>query len=171
MAKMVALFAQSSSSGEGAVLVVWLLVVAALAFIPANIAKKKGYSAGGFYVFGLCFFLIALIVAMVIKDKTSVSSAPLGGSAAVANTGISWTHTGIRYMSGYTVQNPFYGIWDRQLPGPPTARFPYTEHGKAEAFARFQELEPQGASVAQATLPPPPSNTGGSGAWASGPAG
>lgn len=168
---MVAQIAQSASSVEGGVLVVWLLIVAALAFIPASIAKKKGYSAGGFYVFGLCFFLIALIVALVIKDKTSASSVAIGGPAAAPNSGISWTHTGDRYLSGYTVQNPFYGIWDRQQPGPPTARFPYTEHGKAEAFARFQELEPQGASIAQATLPPPPSNSGSSGAWASGPTG
>lgn len=141
------------------------------ASIPASIAKKKGYSAGGFYLFGFFFFVIALIVALVLKDKTSAPPAASSGSAAVANSGISWTHTGVRYITGYTVDNPYYGIWDRQEPGPPMSKYPYTEHGKAEAFARFQELEPQGQSVAQATLPPPPSTNGASGAWASGPTG
>ena len=147
-----------------------VVIVAALAFIPASIASKKGYSAGGFYVFGLCFFLIALIVALVIKDKSLASSAALGGSPAAVNSGISWTHTGNRYLSGYTVRNRYYGMWDRQQPGQAAARFPYTDHGKAEALARFQELEPQGAMVAQASFPPPPT-TGGTGARASGPAG
>jgi len=40
-----------------------------LAFIPSTIAKKKGYSFAGFYLFGFFFFLPALIVALCIKDK------------------------------------------------------------------------------------------------------
>ena len=46
-----------------------LLIVAGLAFIPANIAKKKGYSFGGFWVFGFFFFLIALIVSLCLNYK------------------------------------------------------------------------------------------------------
>jgi hypothetical protein len=155
MATMVALLAQSTSSGESAALFVPLLLVSLLAFIPASIAKKKGYSAGAFYVFGFFLFLIALIVALVLKDKTAALSATQGGSGT--NSGISWTHTGVRYLSGYMVtDNPYYGIWDRQVPGQPIAKYAYTEHGKAEATARFQELEPQGQAVAAATLPLPP---------------
>lgn len=52
-------------------IIVAVLIVAdlALAIIPARIAKKKGYSAVGFYFFGLFFFLPALIVALVSADK------------------------------------------------------------------------------------------------------
>lgn len=42
----------------------------ALALIPAKIAKKKGYNFVGFLVFGFFFFLPALIVALVITDKS-----------------------------------------------------------------------------------------------------
>lgn len=40
-----------------------------LPFIPANIAKKKGYGFAGFYIFGFFLFLIALIVALCLSDK------------------------------------------------------------------------------------------------------
>jgi hypothetical protein len=154
MATMVALLTQSTSSSESAALFIPIVFVSLLAFIPASIAKKKGYSAGAFYVFGFFLFLIALIVALVLKDKNAALPATQGGSGI--SSGISWMHTGVRYLSGYTVDNPYYGIWDRQVPGQPIAKFPYTEHGKAEATARFQELEPQGQAVAPATLPLPP---------------
>ena len=54
---------------------IWLIVIAAIgimvgfAFIPAGIAKKKGYSYGGFWVFGFFLFIPAIIVAAVIKEK------------------------------------------------------------------------------------------------------
>ena len=44
-----------------------------LAFIPANIAKKKGYGFGGFWFFGFCFFLIALIVSLCLSDRNPSS--------------------------------------------------------------------------------------------------
>jgi len=50
----------------------WLIIVGVrvgLAFIPANIAGKKGYSYGGFWVFGFFLFLPALIVALCINTK------------------------------------------------------------------------------------------------------
>lgn len=53
----------------GIIIVVTLVVFAALGFIPANIAKKKGYSFGGFWAFGFFFFLPALIVSLCINDK------------------------------------------------------------------------------------------------------
>jgi hypothetical protein len=72
---MLASLAQSASSSDGGVaLFVPLLLALGLGFIPANIAKKKGYSAGGFYVFGVLFFLIALIVAVCLRNKTLTSS-------------------------------------------------------------------------------------------------
>lgn len=46
-----------------------LIVLSALASIPAGIASKKGYSFGGYWLFGFFFFLPALIVALVVSDK------------------------------------------------------------------------------------------------------
>ena len=42
-----------------------------LAFIPASMAKKKGYSYGGFWVFGFFLWLPAIIVAACLSDKTN----------------------------------------------------------------------------------------------------
>jgi hypothetical protein len=167
---MLASLAQSASPSSGGLpLFVPLLIGLGLGFIPANIAKKKGYSAGGFYVFGVLFFLIAVIVAVCLKDKTLTTSTVLAGRTPAVDPGITWTHTGVRYMLGYTAQSPSYGIWDRQHPGPATAKFPFTEQGKAEALTRFQQLEPQGQTVGVAAMPPPPAPTGDAGAWSAGP--
>ena len=46
-----------------------LIILLLLAVIPARIAAKKGYSFAGFYIFGVFFWLIALIVALVLKPK------------------------------------------------------------------------------------------------------
>lgn len=40
-----------------------------LAFIPASMARNKGYSYGGFWAFGFFLFIPAIIVAAVIEDK------------------------------------------------------------------------------------------------------
>jgi len=54
---------------------IWLIVIIAigvmvgLAFVPASIAKKKGYSYGAFWVFGFFLFIPAIIVAAAIKEK------------------------------------------------------------------------------------------------------
>ena len=47
-----------------------LVISVALAFIPATIARKKGYSQGLFWLFGFFLFLPAIIVACCIEDKT-----------------------------------------------------------------------------------------------------
>jgi hypothetical protein len=81
---MLASLAQSApSSGEGAALFFPLLLGLGLGFIPANIAKKKGYSFGWFYVFGVLFFIVALIVALSMKDKALRSAVVATHSAAV----------------------------------------------------------------------------------------
>lgn len=49
--------------------VFYLLLFGVLALIPSSIASKKGYSAVGFYFFGLFLFVPALIVAICIVDK------------------------------------------------------------------------------------------------------
>ncbi len=49
---------------------VTLAVLIGLAFIPASMAKKKGYSYAGFWVFGFLLFLPAIIVAACLSDKS-----------------------------------------------------------------------------------------------------
>jgi hypothetical protein len=62
---------------------------------------------------------------------------------------------------GYVVEPPYYGIWNRGEPNSPAMRFPYSEHGKAEAVARFYQLEPRGQDLSVPSTPPPPVDTGG----------
>lgn len=52
-------------------IVLLLLLYIGLGFIPANIAKKKGYSFGLFWLFGFFFFVPALIVSLCISDKNA----------------------------------------------------------------------------------------------------
>lgn len=49
--------------------ILWLAIRFGLAYIPANIARKKGYGFMGFYILGLFFFLIALIISLCLSDK------------------------------------------------------------------------------------------------------
>ena len=88
-------------SGIG--VLVWLICLGAavgLAFIPASIAGKKGYSYGGFWVLGFFFFLIGLIVALCLEPKPGSQAyqqkyppppysgaAPYGTSANYGQTG------------------------------------------------------------------------------------
>jgi hypothetical protein len=51
-------------------IILFIVIGFLLCLIPANIAGKKGHSAVGFFFFGWFFFLPALIVALLIEDKT-----------------------------------------------------------------------------------------------------
>lgn len=51
--------------------IIILIIDAALAFIPANIAKNKGYSFGLWWLFGFLLWIVALIVSLVIQDKNA----------------------------------------------------------------------------------------------------
>lgn len=57
-----------------------LAIAAGLAFIPANIAKNKGYSFGLWWFYGWMLFLIAIIHVSLIPDKnaqqTPINAAP-----------------------------------------------------------------------------------------------
>jgi hypothetical protein len=51
---------------------VWLIFVVvlfAIAYLPAWLAGNKGYSRLLFFVFGLILWPVAVIVALVIKDR------------------------------------------------------------------------------------------------------
>jgi uncharacterized membrane protein YvlD (DUF360 family) len=62
---------ESAAAGVFLIILLFAFVVNALfALIPANIAGKKGYSKGGFWLLGFFFsFIIALIVALAIQPK------------------------------------------------------------------------------------------------------
>ena len=57
-------------------LVIGLGVSVGLAFIPANMARKKGYSYGGFWCLSFFLsFLIAIIIAACLTDKNAAVTA------------------------------------------------------------------------------------------------
>jgi hypothetical protein len=56
---------------ELVVVLILLVPLLVLAFIPANIAKRKGYSFRFFWCAGLFFCIPATIVALALPHKTS----------------------------------------------------------------------------------------------------
>ena len=52
-------------------LLIGLAICAGLGFIPANIAKKKGYSFGLFWLFGFGVLPAAIIVACCLPNKNT----------------------------------------------------------------------------------------------------
>lgn len=58
-----------SSGPDITALIIGIGIAVGLAFIPATIARNKGYSYGGFWALGFFFFLIGLIVALCLSDK------------------------------------------------------------------------------------------------------
>lgn len=50
-------------------LLLFLILFVPLGLIPAAIARRKGRSFAGFWIFGIFFWLIALIVALVIPPS------------------------------------------------------------------------------------------------------
>jgi hypothetical protein len=50
--------------------IIFVLVLAALlALIPANIAKNKGHSFAGWYIFGFLLWIVAFPVSLFLKKK------------------------------------------------------------------------------------------------------
>ena len=55
-------------------------VAAALGLIPANIAKKKGYSFGLWWLYGWMLFIVAIIHVQFIPDKNASQSHLMSGN-------------------------------------------------------------------------------------------
>ena len=75
-------------------------------------------------------------------------AAPSGPPAAVARVGegaIRFSHSGYRYILGYGAD--FFGIWSRDTPGGPVARFPRTDQGWNQAWNQFTAWEPRNIEV------------------------
>ncbi len=51
--------------------VAWAVLWIIIAFWPARVAKRKGYSFVGFFVLSIIFFPLALILAYVIRDRNA----------------------------------------------------------------------------------------------------
>ena len=63
-------------------LIITVLITCLLAFIPASIAEKKGYSFGLWWLYGWLLFVFALIHILLIPDKNAPATAPVQVSAA-----------------------------------------------------------------------------------------
>jgi hypothetical protein len=50
-----------------AFLIIWI----ALAFWPARVARRKGHSFIGYFIFSLIFFPLALITAYLVRDRSA----------------------------------------------------------------------------------------------------
>jgi hypothetical protein len=60
--------------GEATMNVIWWIFVAivwiVIAFWPARVARRKGHSFIGYFIFSLFFFPAAIIVAYLVPDRT-----------------------------------------------------------------------------------------------------
>ena len=54
-----------------------VILAAGLAFIPANIARKKGYSYGLWWFYGWMLFIVAIIHVSLIEDKNAPQKQPV----------------------------------------------------------------------------------------------
>jgi hypothetical protein len=142
---------------EGSDLAIVLILLVILGVIVGTIGQRKGYNFFGWFLFGAFFFIIALIVVLVVPSKTAQGAprAAASGSNAVV------THSGSRYLFGYTLMNPTgYAIWDREKLGLAILRFPYNEHGQQEGLSQFRRMEASAVELippwAGTEIPPPP---------------
>jgi len=79
-------------------LVVLIGACIGLAFIPASIAKKKGYSFGGFWAFGFFVFLPALIVSLTIPPHPKKVVEAVKGAIPNVNVNVNaGVNTNIKY--------------------------------------------------------------------------
>lgn len=78
----------------------------------------------------------------VTAEPQATSSAgtatPMSQAQAPAEK-VEFTHTGERYLLGYT--STHFGIWDRQAPAEPIERFPRTDEGWRQAWLRYVAIE------------------------------
>ncbi len=56
--------------------VLFLLVWIIIAFWPARVASRKGYSFIGFFIFSLIFFFLALLVAYLMPERKPQAATP-----------------------------------------------------------------------------------------------
>ncbi len=72
-------------------------------------------------------------------DAVGEAAAPSAPPVAGPAERVEFTHTGERYLLGYTRDH--FGIWDRQAPAEPIERFPRTDEGWRQAWLRYVAIE------------------------------
>ena len=58
-----------STVGWTLLAVAFVIIWIALAFWPARVARRKGHSFIGYFIFSLIFFPVALITAYLVRDR------------------------------------------------------------------------------------------------------
>jgi hypothetical protein len=58
-----------SAFGWAVLVVVFLAIWIAVAFWPARVARRKGHSFIGYFIFSLIFFPLALLTAYLVHDR------------------------------------------------------------------------------------------------------
>jgi hypothetical protein len=89
----------------------------------------------------------------------SAAPGPAAPPQAAPRTPVTFSHSGQRYLLGYDATH--FGIWDRSSPAEPTERFPRSDEGWSQAWARYHSLEPHSQPVQAA--PPQQAQYGGPG--------
>ena len=59
-----------STAGWVLLAVAFLVIWIAIAFWPARVARRKGHSFIGYFIFSLFFFPLALLTAYLVHDRT-----------------------------------------------------------------------------------------------------
>jgi len=76
---------------------------------------------------------------VVAPEPTTTATTPPPAAAPTPEPKIEFTHSGERYLLGYT--NEFFGIWDRRSPTTPAERFPRTDDGWRQVWQRYATIE------------------------------
>ncbi len=78
-------------------------------------------------------------------DEQTGPAAALASSSLQGDEALQFTHSGRRFLLGYGTD--FFGIWDRERPGPPVSRFPRNDDGWRAAWLQFAGEEPYSTEV------------------------
>lgn len=79
----------------------------------------------------------------------AASEVPLPPPPPGAGQAMQYSHSGVRYLLGYSATS--FGIWDRERPSAPVETFPRTDDGWRAAWLRYSALEPTNVDVALAS--------------------
>lgn len=84
-------------------LVVFFVVSALVALIPASIAERRGQSFGGFWLFGLFFLPFALTTALLLPPTTSTAVTSKSAAAQKKRDGVLLAAVGAFLVLGLLV--------------------------------------------------------------------
>lgn len=85
-------------------------------------------------------------------SNAAAPGAPLPPPPPGAHQAMQYTHSGVRYLLGYSATS--FGIWDRERPEAAAETFPRTDEGWRAAWLRYSALEPTSVDVGLASGAP-----------------